>query len=114
MKKTSKQKRCDEFYKTHWPQAPEEPGDNELSCLKSQWEPHISSDSELVTLLFPPVKNGGLINQDVVLPALSELTTQLEGPYAIHHSDFLLRWSIHALCLRETSTGNSSLILFCL
>jgi hypothetical protein len=37
LKKTSKLKRCEDFYKTHWPQPPEEPGEVELSALRAVW-----------------------------------------------------------------------------
>jgi len=112
LKKTTKQKRCDEFYKTHWPQPPTEVGDAEMVALKAQWEPLIQSDSELLSILFPVVKSGSFLNQDNLLPALNELTGQLEGPYWIQHSDFLLRWAAYALCARETSTGLLKVLQF--
>lgn len=102
LKKTNKTKRLEEFFKANWPQPPEEPGENELAALKSSWEHLMSAD--LATLLFP-INKFGAPNQDACLNAMSELTSQLEGPYALSHIDFILRWCCYTLCLRESATG---------
>jgi hypothetical protein len=45
------------------------------------------------------------LSQDFCISAMNELTTQLECPHFLQHSDLILRWCACILCLRESSTG---------
>ena len=54
LKKTSKAKRLDEFYRLNWPQPPEDPTDTEMAALRTVWEPLVAP--ELAALLFPALK----------------------------------------------------------
>lgn len=99
---TGKVRRLEEFYKLNWPQPPTEPGEFEFNQLKTTWEPLLSPD--LAFMLFP----GGKIaesNHDSFVPAINELSTQLECPYFMQHTDLILRWCSIILSLRESSTG---------
>ena len=58
-------------------------GQEELSVLRSAWEPLISP--ELAALLFAVTK-GGLPNQDGCINAVNELLNQLHGPHALQHT----------------------------
>jgi len=40
------------------------------------------------------------VNQDLLLPAVTELTAQLAGPHAQQHLDLILRWCAYALGVR--------------
>jgi hypothetical protein len=102
LKKTSKSRRLEEYYKVSWPQPPEEPGEGELQTLRSAWESLV--DPDLALLLFP-VNKFGPPNQDGVIATISELQKQLQGPWALQHTDFILKWCCYALCLRETAGG---------
>jgi len=103
LKKTSKAKRLDEFFRLNWPVPPEEPGETELNALKATWDPLMTAD--LSALLFPVTKGGTLVNQDLLLPAVTELTAQLAGPHAQQHLDLILRWCAYALGVRESASG---------
>ena len=82
-----------------------------MAVLRTQWEPLIS-DPELVALLFPASKFGPP-NQDAAVPAVAELTTQLERcPHILQHADFILRWAAYALCMRETAGGLLRILQF--
>ena len=111
-KKTSKTKRCDEFYKHHWPVPPEEVGETELSVLRTQWEPLIDKDSEILSLLFP-VSKFGPPNQDAAVPAVAELLVQFDiSPNVMQHVDLILRWATYAMCMRETAGGLLKVLQF--
>jgi hypothetical protein len=99
---TGKVRRLEEFYKLNWPQPPAEVGDNELNQLRVTWEPLLTPD--LAYLLFPSVKFS-LLNQDAFVPAINELSTQLECPYLMQHTDLILRWCCYILGLKESSAG---------
>jgi hypothetical protein len=103
LKKTTKAKRLDEFFRLNWPQPPEDPSEVEMSALRTVWEPLMSA--ELAALVFPVTKGGALTNQDSMLPAMNELTNQLQGPFALQHVDLILRWSCYVLGMRESSSG---------
>ena len=51
LKKTNKLKRLEDYYKTNWPQPPEEPSENERSALRTLWEPLL--ERPLFDILFP-------------------------------------------------------------
>lgn len=114
---SNKLRRPDEGHLS-WPQPPEQPGEAELSALKAIWKPLVTPD--LLYLLFPnsssntPSKHSGLsFNQDSFVPALNELTTQLECPHLTHHTEYILRWSSVVLCLKlESSSGLYKLLQF--
>ena len=55
-------------------------------------------------MLFPSGKLTDY-NQESFIPAINELSTQLECPYFMQHTDLILRWCSIVLCLRESSTG---------
>ena len=76
-----------------------------MNVLKSQWDCLLYSEADLSGLLFPVTKKGAFLNQDSLSDAISELTKQLEGPNAMDHSDFILRWATWALSVRETASG---------
>ena len=61
--------------------------------------------SDLAATIFPSLKAGAAVSQDAVLPALTELQQQLEGPCAMQHTDLILRYAGYCLGLRESSTG---------
>lgn len=104
LKKTSKAKRLDDFYKQNWPQPPEDPGATEMNALKSAWEGLIAP--ELFQIVFEDNKSG-LANQDSVMGAMSELMSLLSGDevgatsgmqygsgvndMVVQHTDFILR-----------------------
>ena len=84
-----------------WPQPPDEPGEMEVAALKVVWRPIVTPD--LAFLLFPIIRPGSPVNQDVYVPAMNELSTQLTCPYLTHHTEFLLRWICIVLCLKQES-----------
>ena len=109
-----KLRRPDEGYQS-WPQPPELPGEAEMTALKTIWKPLVTPD--LLYLLFPssntPSKHGLSFNQDSFVPALNELTTQLECPHLTHHTEYILRWSCVLLSLKlESSSGLYKLLQF--
>ena len=124
LKKTNKAKRLDEYYKSNWPQPPEEPTDHERASLRAAWEPLV--DKVLFDILFPE-KTSGLSNQDSVMDAVSELLSILNdepagatsgciiGPkcseMVIQHTDLMIKWVALALSLRESSNGLLKLLL---
>jgi cytoskeleton-associated protein 5 len=124
LKKTSKAKRLDDFYKQNWPQPPEDPGATEMHALKSVWEPLIAP--ELYQIVFEDNKSG-LANQDSVMGAMSELMSLLSGDdvgatsglqygsavndMVVQHTDLILRWAALALCLRESTSGLMHVLL---
>ena len=105
LKRSSKAKRMEDFYKQNWPQPPEDPGAAEMAALKSAWEGLLTP--ELFDVLFEEVK-GGLANQDSVLGPMAELMSLLKGDSVgatsglqygtavgetvIQHTDLILRW----------------------
>lgn len=105
LKKTTKIKRLEEFYKSNWPVAPEDVTDAEFITLKSIWENLISPDLANIIFASNLVSSGPNKNQDMFVPAMTALTEQLDGPYALLHTDLLLRYAAYVLCLRETSNG---------
>lgn len=109
-----KLRRPDEGHQS-WPQPPEVPGEAEMTALKTIWKPLVTPD--LLYLLFPssntPSKHGLSFNQDSFVPALNELTTQLECPHLTHHTEYILRWSCVVLSLKlESSSGLYKLLQF--
>ena len=96
-----KQRRQEEVQRLNWPQPPDEPGEMEIAALKVVWRPIVTPD--LAFLLFPIVRPGSPVNQDVYVPAMNELSTQLLCPYLTHHTEFLLRWICIVLCLKQES-----------
>jgi len=110
----SKLRRPDEGHHS-WPQPPELPGETELNALKSIWKPLVTPD--LLYLLFPncntPSKQGLSFTQDSFVPAMNELSTQLECPHLTHHTEYILRWSSVVLSLKlESSSGLYKLLQF--
>eukprot|EP01041_Mallomonas_annulata_P000127 gene127-202_t len=103
LKKCNRTRRVEEFFRVTWPQPPDDPGEPELLALRNVWEPLITSD--LAAVVFQIQKPGTSVNQDLVIGPLNELLQQLEGPYAIQHTDLLLRYGGYCLGLRETATG---------
>ena len=112
LKRTVKAKRLADGWCLQWPQPPEDPSDAELAALRTVWEPLMTAD--LAALVFPSKggaagKFGQLTNQDACLAAVSELTNQVSvsqaSVIALQHSDLLVRYACHALCLRETAGG---------
>jgi hypothetical protein len=96
-----KLRRQEEGHRPNWPQPPDEPGEMEIAALKVVWRPIVTP--ELAYLLFPIVRPGSPVNQDVYMPAMNELSTQLLCPYLTHHTEFLLRWCCIVLCLKQES-----------
>lgn len=104
LKKCNKSKRLEEFLRVGvWPQPPEDIGESEFIAVRQQWEPLMTS--ELFSIAFAPMKPGHTLNQDVFVAALTELMQQLEGPYALLHTDLIFRYTSYCLCQREASTG---------
>lgn len=112
LKRTVKAKRLADGGCLQWPQPPEDPSDAELAALRTLWEPLMSAD--LAALVFPSKGGaagkfaGQLANQDACLAAVTELTNQVSvspASVAAQHSDLLVRYACHALCLRETAGG---------
>ena len=111
LKRTVKAKRLADGGCLQWPQPPEDPSDAELAALRTVWEPLMTAD--LAALVFPSKggaagKFGQLTNQDACLAAVTELTNQVsvsQASIAVQHSDLLVRYACHALCLRETAGG---------
>ena len=111
LKRSSKAKRMEDFYKQNWPQPPEDPGAAEMAALKSAWEGLLAP--ELFDVLFEEVK-GGLANQDSVLGPMAELMSLLNGDSVgatsglqygtavgetvIQHTDLILRLAMDSLC----------------
>lgn len=85
-----------------WPQPPDAPSDTEIAALKVVWRPIVTPD--LAFMLFPIVRPGSPVNQDIYVPAMNELSTQLTCPYLTHHTEFLLRWICIVLCLKHESS----------
>jgi hypothetical protein len=96
-----KLRRQEEGHRPNWPQPPDEPGEMEIAALKVVWRPIVTP--ELAYLLFPIVRPGSPVNQDVYMPAMNELSTQLLCPYLAHHTEFMLRWCCIVLCLKQES-----------
>ena len=111
LKRTVKAKRLADGGFLQLPQPPEDPSDAELAALRTVWEPLMTAD--LAALVFPSKggaagKFGQLTNQDACLAAVTELTNQVsvsQASIAVQHSDLLVRYACHALCLRETAGG---------
>lgn len=114
LKKTLKSKRCDDFYKTHWPQPPNDVGEAEMTALKATWEPYVATELlDLFSILFPKISKSDILNQDSFLPSLAELVLQIDNsPFSLQHSDFILRYSAYVLCVRETASGLLKLLQF--
>jgi hypothetical protein len=96
-----KLRRQEEAQRLNWPQPPDEPSEMEIAALKVVWRPIVTPD--LAFLLFPIVRPGSPVNQDVYVPAMNELSSQLLCPYLSHHTEFLLRWICIVLCLKQES-----------
>lgn len=96
-----KQRRLEDIQHLNWPQPPDEPGEPEVNALKVVWRPIITPD--LAFVLFPIVKAGSPANQDIYVPAMNELSTQLTCPHLPNHTEFLLRWICIVLCLKHES-----------
>ena len=124
MKKTNKLKRLEDYYKSNWPQPPEEPSEHERNALRATWEPLL--EKPLFDVLFPE-KVIGLVNQDSVMGAVAELLSILNnaptgatsgctlGPKCseiiIQHTDLMLKWVALAFAMRESSNGLLQLLL---
>lgn len=105
LKKTTKAKRVEDFFRTNWPAPPEEAGEPELQALRTVWEPIL--DVEFAATIFAQHKFGPP-NQDGVVGVLNELSAQLQVLPAtiwMNHSDCLIRYLCYVLCLRETASG---------
>jgi hypothetical protein len=112
LKKTTKIKRLEEFYKSNWPVPPEDVGDAEFQALRNAWESLIAP--ELANIIFAPnlLSSTANKNQDIFVPAMTALTEQLDGPFAILHTDLMLRYAAYVLCLREASNGLLKVLQF--
>ena len=96
-----KLRRAEEAQRLNWPQPPDAPSEMEIAALKVVWRPIVTPD--LAFLLFPIVRPGSPVNQDVYMPAINELNSQLLCPFLLHHTEFLLRWICIVLCLKQES-----------
>jgi hypothetical protein len=105
LKKTSKARRLEEFYKINWPQPPAEPSTNEFVSLKSVWEPLLNG--EISEKLFPTRKTSIAstlsMAMDEVSDGVAALQAQLSNPLFPQHLDLALRWMCCVLSFRETS-----------
>jgi hypothetical protein len=109
LKRTSKARRLENFFKLNWPQPPQTPGEHEYLQLKAVWEPLLTSD--LAYLVFP--KNQFKPHsQDQFMPAFNELKSQMDCPYFDQHVDLILRWCSYILCAEEHMFGVVSLLGF--
>ena len=134
LKRTNKAKRLADGGFGQWPQPPEDPSDAELEALRTVWEPLMSVDLAALVFpnnkgagakAGVRVGQPPLANQDACLAAVTELTNQVSSAtntatqqpvtssssagvsssIVSQHSDLLVRYACHALCLRETAGG---------
>lgn len=96
-----KLRRQEEGHRLNWPQPPDAPGEMEMAALKVVWRPLV--DPTLAHSLFPLLRPGSPVNQDVYIPAMRLLTDQITCPYLTHHTEFLLRWCCIVLCAKMES-----------
>ena len=89
-----------------WPVFPEEPHGSILGNLKRFWAPHLPAAS--ASALFPPsgIKKQDDANQGCELLARALNIDRADNTVIVEvQLDLILKWTIYALCSKETTTG---------